>query len=190
VSEADHRTLDAIGPAGHGLRVEFVRIGSRWAHRIWAVQPEASVVLLESVEGEDDQAFPPSPALQQLALQTVASGRVAMLLGMAGQNHWSLAVESCVDSPRVRFDVACRNQPSADAQLGSTYRPQVSWRLAEGGLLVAETPQPGYELALQCSGHTNRAELSRTTTGLVELQVMADAKTATQRWCYELSQRT
>ena len=74
VSEAEVQILDAVDPQGCGLRVEFFRVGPRWAHRLLAVEEQALRPLLESVEGDQQQFFPPSPALQQLAFQQQDDG--------------------------------------------------------------------------------------------------------------------
>ena len=147
--QAEVRILDAVGPQGDGLRVEFFRIGRRWAHRLCGVEQYRSRPLLQSVEGDEHQSFPPSPALQQLELQQHAGLSVALLIGMAGSNHWSLGVEAFPESGRVRLDVACRNQPGGRGHLGSTYQMLLPWHVRETDRPVAVTEGFRYRLVPQ-----------------------------------------
>jgi hypothetical protein len=85
---------------GRSLRARFFFAGDRYAHTISLTTPQGEQVLLESIEGTPGEIWPPSPPLQSLAGSQELAGKrlssrrnVAMLLGMAGQSHWSLAAE-------------------------------------------------------------------------------------------------
>lgn len=108
--------------AADGVRVVFFRRGDRYAHRIDRYDPDADVWrgVLESAEGDDDEAWPPSPPLQQLHVERRATGDVVLLVGMAGRTHWSVAVEASADRRGVTFDAAARVQ-TAPQRLGSRY---------------------------------------------------------------------
>lgn len=113
---------DALAIEGAGLRVVFRRLGDRFAHRVELVEGPYSAPILESLEGEPDDPWPPSPPLQELHFEDRPAGqRLALLVGRAGASHWSLSVEWDPLSSRFSFDVACRVR-SAPAWLGSRYR--------------------------------------------------------------------
>lgn len=101
------------------VRLSFIWSGDRYAHRLEWVDGGSCVVCIESLEGADHQFWPPSPALQQLNVQSEVSGKpCALLLGMAGKSHWSASIE--VSGSTLIFDVACRVQQPAE-RLGSIY---------------------------------------------------------------------
>lgn len=131
-------TLEDVDNFGRGLRLEFLRLSDRHAHRILAVGFEdAHVTLLESVEGKPADAWPPSPALQALNIDELVLGKstsaspVAMLVGMSGKTHWSLSVEPYAGRLRgvevrsntvggMLFKAACRLKEPAPV-VGSRY---------------------------------------------------------------------
>ena len=94
VREAARRTL--------GMRHYDVQIiggialhrgmGDRYAHHVSLVHGDQEQVLLNSEEGDEHAAWPPSPPLQQVTLEDHGEeGRVLLLVGMAGRSHWSVA---------------------------------------------------------------------------------------------------
>ncbi|MEK6246783.1 MAG: hypothetical protein N2C12_01305, partial [Planctomycetales bacterium] len=64
--------------------------------------------ILASMEGSGDQSWPPSPPLQSLDIQSQGDRETALLLGMAGSGHWSVAVELDTRNERLSVDIACR----------------------------------------------------------------------------------
>jgi hypothetical protein len=100
----------------------FYNQGDRYAHRIEAFDAAqaAWVTAFESLEGEPDDDWPPSPPFQQLHVEERPTGRVILLVGMAGRTHWSAAVEATVDRNGIAFDVAARYQTPPE-YLGSNY---------------------------------------------------------------------
>jgi hypothetical protein len=118
---------NAVLTAGDRLRVHFIRTGDRWAHcirsdgAVWAFHAKFLEASLLSWEGTAEEDWPPSPPFQSLELHTVPGGpQLAMLVGMAGGNHWSASIEADEAGERVFFDIACRiaNEPQ---WLGSSY---------------------------------------------------------------------
>jgi hypothetical protein len=109
------------------LRIAFHWIGDRFAHTISLVEDERIAPLLESIEGAADEPWPASPPLQSLHVERRSSeGRianpsyeVALLVGMAGDSHWSASVE-CDPAGALVFDVACR-LASRPRRLGAEY---------------------------------------------------------------------
>jgi hypothetical protein len=117
--------LEDRDAAGRGVRIEFLRLQDRYAHRILAVGcEELPVLLLESVEGAAEDLWPPSPAFQALNLEDLQDWEesteappAAMLVGMSGSTHWSMSVKSLTASdshgrtnrePGFYFDAAAR----------------------------------------------------------------------------------
>jgi len=105
------------------LRVEFVRHGDRYGHRLVAVDKDGrELLMLDSVEGNATDPWPPSPPLQSLSIETLPDGRrVALLVGMAGRGHWSASIEALPDAAAFVFDIACRSAEGEPA-LASSYR--------------------------------------------------------------------
>ena len=103
------------------LHVEFQRLADRYAHQIiYSPAGSISPMTWASQEGTFRDAWPPSPPLQTLHLETRPDGsQTIMLIGMAGRSHWSMSVEA-VTKDRLYFDVACRISESP-VWLGSTY---------------------------------------------------------------------
>lgn len=114
--------IEAIGPDDTGLRATLAWTEDRVVHHVDWVAGNQTFRLLESIEGDDQQQWPPSPALQQLTIEPRSGRRhVALLVGMAGQSHWSVSIENEPKERRLIFDVACRIAEPSD-QLGSQYR--------------------------------------------------------------------
>jgi len=105
-----------------GLRLEFIRLGDRYAHRIMAVDAGKFTPLLESVEGAANDDWPVSPPWQEVHCEHRAGGvQVALTVGKAGKSHWSASFE--LDSAgSLTVDVACRTA-TAPIRLGSEYLP-------------------------------------------------------------------
>jgi len=115
-------TLFATGD-GKGLRLELLRQSDRYSHRIVSAD---GTPLLTSIEGSDQDVWPPSPPLQQLSIEEIRPGvEVALLVGMAGKSHWSVSIEPLADKCGFVFDVACRLREAA-GWLGSSYTQPVS----------------------------------------------------------------
>jgi hypothetical protein len=126
--------LSAVDWRGAGIRIRFIWKGDRYGHQIDVLEGDYSKTLLESVEGDPQGDSPPSPPLQQVNVSWIASdtqqGHVAMLVGAAGDNQWSMCVSAHDrnwheqyerDNTELFFDVACRTNNPARF-LGCTYR--------------------------------------------------------------------
>jgi hypothetical protein len=136
----DSTVLEARNAAGDGLRATFFWRVDRYAHRIERLENGVAITLLESIEGSELDRWPPSPPLQQLHVESLADGRdVALLVGMAGESHWSLSAEREPGAEALVFDVACRVK-NQNPQLGSAYRSLVRQELREG---LARLHRPG-----------------------------------------------
>lgn len=116
--------LDAVDHRGDGVRVEFSRIGDRYAHTIYGVRGDSAVPIVSSVEDADYEGWPLSPPLQELRELTDDAGdRTLLLLGSAAYGHWSASIRSATfarANPYLEFDVAVRLH-RAPAYLGVAY---------------------------------------------------------------------
>jgi hypothetical protein len=115
--------LEAKSLTGESLRVEFVRSGDRYGHRLVAVDADGrELLVLDSVEGNAAEAWPASPPLQSLSVESLPDGRrVALLVGMAGRGHWSASIEALPGAAAFVCDIACRTTGGEPA-LASSYR--------------------------------------------------------------------
>ena len=101
-------------PSGAALGIEFVRLADRYQHVVYVQRPgsgaDGPVEAMASAEGDSAEAWPPSPPLQSLSIETLTDGRrVALLVGMAGRGHWSASVETDEAKTALIFDIACRS---------------------------------------------------------------------------------
>jgi hypothetical protein len=166
--------------------VDFHRSADRFSHCISARVNDEWRELFKSHEGQPDDPWPPSPPLQHLTMSHRDDNTpIALLLGSAGNSHWSMSVEPLDDPEGFSFDVACRwgSQPS---RLGSEYTlgPDVSTR---------DTPN---SIRLWLAGHEYSIEpipiqgticsaLSAAGRAEISVQRTPDLP-ATARWRYAL----
>lgn len=160
--------IEAINPDGTRLRLVFHSLVDRYGHRLSRIDALGTVQpLLQSIEGTRHDDWPPSPPLQSLTIETRPDGRrVALLLGMAGNAHWSASIEVTADKAALVFDIACRHSANPGA-LGSRYR-----RLTASKDFI--------------SIRGDSAKLSQNV-GTLEIQPTAPSTSAgTTRWRYEI----
>lgn len=103
----------AVGLAGSSdLRLEarFLWRKDRFAHQLVLVTPDAEWLLLQSVEGTDQEDFPPSPPLQDMSVERRVGSQVALGVGMAGSSMWSLSVEALTGTGDLFFEWACQTR--------------------------------------------------------------------------------
>lgn len=189
VNGTEELCVEAINAEGNGLQVVFFRAGARWAHCVIGWEAGDPIPLFESLEGDDQTPFPLSPALQQIATHQQFGGTsVLLMLGMAGQNHWSVSVEAESEKPRVRFDVACRHPAGQLGDLGSSYRLLAAPTYDEQECRVEMERHHCVLSAVTGVGH-NDALLEQLPDGSAKLRAAIDTSLTTQRWCYEFAQR-
>ena len=74
--------------------MQFVFREDRYAHEVWFDDGSAWVCALQSVEDSPAEAWPASPPWQSLHLESRPDQRpLALLVGMAGKNHWSASID-------------------------------------------------------------------------------------------------
>lgn len=93
------------------LQVAFAWSDDRYAHIVSLLTSENGepTRILQSIEGTAEDAWPPSPPVQQLVPHHMESGETFLGVGQAGTAHWSLSVEP-LPKPVVgyHFELACR----------------------------------------------------------------------------------
>ncbi len=134
----DPASLVACSSGGRRLRLDFTWRGDRYMQTLYVGDGAGAETLAWiSVEGAADEAWPGSPAFQQLHVESRGERRVALLVGMAGTSHWSASVEPVEGRAAWLFDVACRVR-EAPSFLGSEYR----FAQPEVGACLALQPEP------------------------------------------------
>jgi hypothetical protein len=183
------RAAGSDGSDGSALRVEFLWLGDRFGHMISVVESTGKVQpILESVEGAADDAWPPSPPLQSLRVETLPGGRrAALLVGMAGRSHWSASVEAPPGEAAFVFDLACRHS-ARPAHLGSLYRllvdpvdlgsSQQRVTLPAHCAMVEMAVAPGSGRLIAC-GQMQPATLA--------IEPLGGSQTGTARWDYRVA---
>lgn len=186
-TEAPISSLTSRDRHGRGLRIDFLRSGDRYAHRIVGIDGDGRTVgLMESIEDGLETAWPSSPALQELNVEGVA-----MLIGMAGDGHWSLSVEPLPGggAPGLVFDVACRVK-SLPANLTSTYRVAELVKIAVSSSSLRLATHTGeYHVQSACVDNAAVADSCQLLLGKNILKLACDSKLpdsppATLRWRY------
>lgn len=123
--------------AGHALRLTFYRLADRVGHRLELVAGDDALPVLESCEGNDQQVWPPSPALQSLHVEQREQGPLALLVGMSGTSHWSASAERAPERAALLFDIACRvKQPPERLHSSYHLRNVVTAERQADGLLL------------------------------------------------------
>ncbi|HWA98301.1 MAG TPA: hypothetical protein VG713_07405 [Pirellulales bacterium] len=162
---------DSASLTAGSLRVLFERQGDRWSHSVEALDDDAWVTVLESVEGTPSDPWPPSPPLQQLHIESRDGHDVLLLLGMAGQSHWSLAVTA--EREALVFDVACRCRAMPE-QVGSAYHQPTT----EPDVVVEVDSE---------AGSANCVEFPLQESMRIEANLTAVEPPTTVRWRYTIS---
>ncbi len=120
------------------LEISFSRQHDRIAHAI-RFRDQADC-FMQSVEGNDLDDWPASPAFRDLHRESRPGDRqVILLVGMAGTSHWSASFEIDPRQATIAADVACRLHQSP-GPLGSRYdASSAAWSVTQQ-LAVAKNP--------------------------------------------------
>ncbi|MDP1561416.1 MAG: hypothetical protein Q8M16_08475 [Pirellulaceae bacterium] len=92
------------------LEARFEWRKDRFAHQVVMVTAATEHLCVQSVEGNDQEDFPPSPPLQDMSVEQRVGSQVALGVGMAGSAMWSLSVEAQADEGGLLFDWACQTR--------------------------------------------------------------------------------
>ncbi len=96
------------------------RRGDRWQHEFL----HGDTVVLASVEGAANDAFPPSPAYQEMLVEPVAEGVTEyQLMGQSGKTIYSASVRVSEGTQLIEFDCCARIKvEAADSSAIATYQ--------------------------------------------------------------------
>ncbi|MEC9003189.1 MAG: hypothetical protein VX644_07430 [Planctomycetota bacterium] len=156
--------LNSVSADGTGLRVTLEWHEDRYHHRIERVTGNLVTPLAEAPQTAMAADEYEQPVLQQLAVESRGVDRyVALGVGMSGQSHWSMSIETVPESRKIIFDIACRlTEPVAN--LCSCYQ------LAAPVTEVAPT-----HCELNVLGHPCRIEVDTTAQSeILQLKYEAD----------------
>ena len=187
MSELKH--LEAIGPDATGLRTSMEWRNDRFAHVVDWVAGDQVFRLLESVEGSEEDCWPPSPALQDLSVeQRTQSRQVGLMVGMAGNSHWSISVENDPPQRLLIFDVACR-VAGDPGPLGSQYKSRVPIKIIDPIEKIAECSVAGRKCYIQIES-TGRGEVDQLDVKGLDVNITPtedpESWPATVRWKYRI----
>lgn len=117
------KSADAYIVRSGNLLVRFEYSTDRWRHAIAVCGTREQPFLLSSEEGAPDDPRPPSPAFQELRLESIGSDVCEFqLFGQAGKGIYSAAVRFDGAAAEITFDVAARaNRAGAEIHEGSAY---------------------------------------------------------------------
>lgn len=167
---SDSIALESRDEKNRGLRVEFYRVGSRYGHRLLAVGfGDEPKLLLEAGEGDTQEKWPVSPPFQELH---TTEELPVMLVGMAGNSHWSASVAPSEEpgiGPTIVFDIACRCKQEPQ-YLGSQYQLASGVSVVENQLVFENRSDCRLELlALEPTScvtlNSNSLEITPTCLG-------------------------
>ncbi|WP_145057827.1 hypothetical protein [Adhaeretor mobilis] len=198
--------VQSLNPQGVGVRVEFAQLADRYCHKIYVVDGEQSVLVMESEDlgSEDlesehgDSVGSACPAYQDLNVQEIADRPVAALVGMSGDCHWSLIVEPTTEPEQtgILFDAACRMK-AAVGSVRSVYKMALDAELGKSET-THEIDTPLGKLALVAQQIKEDAEGTpplevayHERKLLVRREVVPSARLpATVRWRYRVEFRS
>ena len=154
-------TLNSIARDGTGLRLHLHWEQDRYHHHIDWVSGALVTRLLESNETDSEESPLQRPVLQQVSVESRSSEtEVALGVGMSGQSHWAMSIETVPESRALIFDVACRLTTPFE-NLASVYK-----LFAPANLLETETCE------VNVVGHTCRIEVdSSAKSENIQLQI-------------------
>ncbi len=128
MARGSQRTAEPLTLNGGKLGdLAFEWFEDRYCHH-WRL---GDVELLRSAEGHSS-AWPESPPLQQIHLQSFGDGReVVFGVGMSGRGHWSASFTLVPDLRCWIVELACRSSTKPES-LASSYRLGSGWCSASG----------------------------------------------------------
>lgn len=181
--------IEAVLDAGP-LRLMFARDGDRIGHLILHVGHSAERPILWSVEGDPAEDWPASPPFQSLHVERPPETPPrALLVGMAGQSHWSASIEADPVSGRLHFDMACRVRTPNVARLGVEYHSAWQLFLHDDSARLTSGAAPDCELVIELSRAFGASCLEATDRGLViaPRSLESSHSSHTVRWAYTIA---
>ncbi len=168
------------------LGVRFCPLGDRYSHEIVLAAEGDWTLLAASIEAPPEEPWPPSPPLQSFDVgEPTERGPLALLVGMAGQSHWSVSVALDSAASSATFDIACRMRSGPRGPLGSSYllAEKCISRDARGAVLVAADGSRVRVDILDAMGPA-RLTIDRDRMTIAPLAVDVFSEATTIRWGY------
>lgn len=158
----------------------------RWSHQIFLTDRNQQTLLLSSIEGTDEQAWPASAPLQDISQHDLPTGQAILGVGMAGKSHWSASV-SVEQNTTLFFDMACLIK-TAEASVGSRYAVATGVEAEMiGESLMLQTPSS--KIAIQ--PHHRQNQRTKFISQGTEIAMIPDVETksltGSVRWCFRIS---
>ncbi len=186
--------LASVAELSAGLiSIRFIKSGDRLAHCI-GLQTSSKgsgifLPVLESIEGDAQEAWPASPPMQQIVQELIGHNSAPVLLGvgLSGNGHWSSAVEE-TSTGSLKLDIACKSSKPA-SYLGSQYRvaadTEVDFENNEIRLTVKRGSNDSVNFVLSAAiGKISIAKENRL------FSIMPGSEPSliqTHRWCYNVA---
>jgi hypothetical protein len=156
----------------------------RWDHRIVLQSVGETFVLLESIEGDAETAWPPSPPLQEIHLHDLGNGEALLGVGMAGTSHWSISLSTKSNS--LVADLACLVKSGIAGPLSSTYRvhPAAATKSNDNGVDLLLHKVTVRLRPKTVEDFSSRIDESDDTIRIAPM--MEDQSIGQKRWCFEI----
>ena len=182
------QVIEAIGSDDTGLRATLAWVEDRYVQYIDWVAGTQTFRLMESVEGTADDVWPPSPVLQTLSVENRSQQRqVALMMGMAGKNHWSVSIENDPQERKLTFDVACRIA-EASSKLGTQYRTSSAITLlAEDHGVEVTVAGRRCQVMLESTGGRGESDVIRHRNGIIRIIPTKELSTFPDTICWKYS---
>ena len=179
--------LESIATDGTGLRMSLEWHQDRYQHVIDHVAGSQVTRLMESSPAADPPCSPELPVLQQLSIESrPGSTQVALGVGMSGQNHWSMSIETAPDSRMLLFDVACRVTEAID-HLASGYQLATPLEHIDAASAQWQTPAGICKIQAIHSDHAAALDFRQLQDQLfLQPQFTAEEAPYTLRWQYRV----
>lgn len=121
----------------HGLflRLDFDFVGDRWQHALTIVRYDRHSTVLISCEGDSSNQSPPSPAFQDLRLESFSDHvHEFQLMGQSGPAVYSTAIRFDEGQAHIEFDTCARlRKPMLGFKAVSSYSTLPGWSLSSSG---------------------------------------------------------
>ncbi len=124
-SNATERIRIQSSQNSNAILLECWKHADRYRHQIGCLIDGEQHIILESIEGTNNEIWPASPPLQQVYQQQIENDPVILAVGMAGKNHYSMSARICEyqSGSFLKLEMACLlKQNDPNRFLGTTYR--------------------------------------------------------------------
>lgn len=180
-------TLNSIANDGTGLRLQLQWEQDRYRHCIDWVSGALVTRILESTETEVENPLLQRPVFQQVTVESRSlESQVALAVGMSGQSHWSMSIETIPESRTLIFDVACRVTTPFE-NLASLYQLLTPVSLVEPGACEINVVGHPCRVEVDSSAKSEKIELEVEHPQLqLTVEPLDREVPRTVRWRYQI----